>query len=485
MSTLLKFRIVFPIACHLKRKSDLLITMSLSSWVNSNITKANAGMKDIVDKAVKNANETLAEVDVLAAIPDSVMDAKMKSALRDISKIGAEMDKKLSATGKHTYPFLLNVAILRLYIRTRLIREGETKDCCFEDCSLDDDLFAQAFHYLRYSDLSYQQLPRIAERDIIIHELDDGKASNINMPRHIVFFDHLTHSIVVAIRGTASMSDIITDLSVDTEPFVHNGVHMVAHSGIAQAAETLLGPIRAAIAGARRMKGEKYRAYNVVVTGHSLGAGTACLLGMRLSEKQPGGEQPSDVTVFAFAPPPVLSEPAYCPPHCNIHTFVNNSDVVPRCCKLEIYKMLLAVGQIDRLAWDGGKRAHLVATSKQLKPEEMKLLDEACSATNYTPAERSVVESEVPLYAPGTSYVMLPSAIVPSPLNPQASTSKSVSPPSTGTPPPTTGAAGVESKFSKVLHPGALYSGFLFTGDSMLSDHKADNYIKAFVATEK
>jgi hypothetical protein len=443
--------------------------MSFSAWA----TNATAGMKVAVDKAVKQANE----VDLLAAVPESIMDSKMKSALRDISKIGAEMDRKLSATGKLTYPFLLNIALLRLYTKTKNL--SVNSDECFEDCSLDDELFAQAFHYLRYSDLSYQQLPRIAERDVIIHELNDkGAASNINMPRHIVFFDHLTRSIVVAIRGTASMSDIITDLFIDTEPFIHNGTAMVAHSGIAQASRILLGPIKAAIHDAKRMKGGKYADYSVVVTGHSLGAGTACLLGLRLSERPLDGSKPMDVTVFAFAPPPVLSEPAYSPLNCTIHTFINNADIVPRCCKLEIAKMLVTVGLIDKIkAWDAVKRTKLVASSTQLGADDMRLLDEACAESNYSEAERNVVQHEVHLYAPGASYVITPTTAMPSPLNPANVDTKM--PPA----PPT--AATVFNKFRRVLNPSGLYTGYLFTGDSMLSDHKADNYINAFVATAK
>lgn len=448
----------------------LSLKMSFSSWV----TKAKDGMEEVVEKATKQANE----VDLLGAIPESIMDAKMKSALRDISKIGAEMDRKLSATGKLSHNFLLNIAILRLYTKTKSMTE--TKDDCYEDCSLDDELFAQSMHYLRYSDLSYSQLPRIAERDVIIHELNDkGKASNIHMPRYIVFFDHLTRSIVVAIRGTASMSDIITDMAIQSEPFVHNGVSMVAHSGIAQAAQTLLGSVQTAIIDARRRKGGKYSQYGVVVTGHSLGAGTACLLGLRLSEQTGIGTDPMDVTVFAFAPPPVLSEPSYRSANCTIHAFVNNADLVPRCCKREIMKMLLTVGLIDKMVWSSGKRTHLVATTTLLSDEDMKLMDGVCSETNYNDVERAVVENEVQLYIPGTSYVITPTTYTPSPLNPDPESTPSTL---------TSGNAAkvnVVSKFRRVVKPTGLYSGFLFTGDTMLSDHKADNYITAFVATAK
>lgn len=41
----------------------------------------------------------------------------------------------------------------------------------------------------------------------------------VKRPRHIVFLDHLTESVVVSIRGTGSISDVLTDLHLDSKPF--------------------------------------------------------------------------------------------------------------------------------------------------------------------------------------------------------------------------------------------------------------------------
>lgn len=44
--------------------------------------------------------------------------------------------------------------------------------------------------------------------------------THLTVPRYMVFLDHLTKQVVVAVRGTASLSDVITDLYAETTPFL-------------------------------------------------------------------------------------------------------------------------------------------------------------------------------------------------------------------------------------------------------------------------
>ena len=237
-------------------------------------------------------------------------------------------------------------------------------------------------------------------------------ASHVKVPRHMVVLDHLTRSVLVAIRGTTSASDIITDLCMDTVPFLqlstprrgtpsssHSAASkddpasspshadgssgdagscpataprvLYAHEGIADSARALLGPISRAIAHARQRKGGRYKDYRVVLTGHSLGAAVSCLLSLLLSH-----EAGIANTTFAFAPPACLSE-YHITPHSSssaqviagrgsssslldeltkdapvqIYSFVNNEDVVPRCCSRELLHMIEALKRLDALPW--------------------------------------------------------------------------------------------------------------------------------------
>lgn len=70
---------------------------------------------------------------------------------------------------------------------------------------------------------------QISQADIIVSGLD---ARQFGLPKHFVARDKSTESIVVAVRGTNSLSDVLVDLLCDCVPFA-NGY---AHAGMRDAA---------------------------------------------------------------------------------------------------------------------------------------------------------------------------------------------------------------------------------------------------------
>merc|ERR1712194_763972 len=70
--------------------------------------------------------------------------------------------------------------------------------------------------------------------------------------------------------------------------------------------------------------------YRIVITGHSLGAGCASLLGLLLRTSIPSLQDSNNLKVWAFASPPVLDidSARACSPF--VTTVVNNCDVVTR-----------------------------------------------------------------------------------------------------------------------------------------------------------
>lgn len=112
-----------------------------------------------------------------------------------------------------------------------------------------------------------------------------------------VAIDHQTCSVVVSIRGTLSLPDILTDLTAECETlsehdrsngiFCHRGMLLAANYVKRKLEETnLLNEVFSVL-----------QSYSLVITGHSLGAGTASVLALLLRSKYP------TLKCFAFSPP--------------------------------------------------------------------------------------------------------------------------------------------------------------------------------------
>ncbi|XP_030631145.1 sn1-specific diacylglycerol lipase beta isoform X1 [Chanos chanos] len=112
-----------------------------------------------------------------------------------------------------------------------------------------------------------------------------------------VALDHKREAVLVAVRGTLSLKDVLTDLSADCENLSIEGVSgaCYAHKGISQAASYIYKKLvnDGILSQAFNIAPE----YKLVITGHSLGAGTASLLAVLLRSMYP------TLQCYAFSPP--------------------------------------------------------------------------------------------------------------------------------------------------------------------------------------
>uniref|UniRef100_A0A8C4L088 sn-1-specific diacylglycerol lipase n=1 Tax=Equus asinus TaxID=9793 RepID=A0A8C4L088_EQUAS len=209
----------------------------------------------------------------------------------------------------------------------------------------------------------------------------------------LVALDHRKEAIVVAVRGTMSLQDILTDLSAENETL------------------NLECEVQDCSA---------HKEYRLVIVGHSLGAGAAALLAIMLRQSHP------QVRCYAFSPPRgLLSKSLYEYSKSFIVSVVLGDDVIPRLsvtnledlkrrllrviahCNKPKYKILLHGcwyelfgGDPDNLPTelDGGDRGDLTQP----------LLAEQSLLTHWSPAyscsSDSPLESPTkypPLYPPG------------------------------------------------------------------------------------
>jgi len=134
------------------------------------------------------------------------------------------------------------------------------------------------------------ELTGISEEDIIVTKWKSGHFS----PGHIIAIDHSQKAVVLSIRGTFHAKDCLTDLIANYEPFLGG----YAHAGILMAAKQLYKDLTPILL--ENLK--KHEGYQLVIVGHSLGAGTAALFTMLMYS-----EYNIPVHCYAFASPGVVS----------------------------------------------------------------------------------------------------------------------------------------------------------------------------------
>ena len=170
---------------------------------------------------------------------------------------------------------------------SRVIREG----CCFQrkrdHIYMDNRCYCNLYGFSLASGL--------LEGDIFYCSFENEIC---RVPFYIAF-DHEKKTIVVAVRGTFSLSDVVTDLISYTEPILMPGTTggkaHYAHKGIYKSAKWVKERLYADGLLDRAFALEP--GYNLITTGHSLGGGCAALLGLLLKEDYP------DIKCYTYGTP--------------------------------------------------------------------------------------------------------------------------------------------------------------------------------------
>ena len=167
----------------------------------------------------------------------------------------------------------------------------------------------------------------IPEADLVYAQFN----SRLSSVPYCILLDHERSLVVLSIRGSLSLEDIVTDTLVLPEPldeigdrygFDGRGQH--CHAGVLACFENVLQDLQHC-GWLERLLERDYPTYNLRIVGHSLGAGVCALLGYTLRSKFPS------LKVFGFSPPgcTVSWELAT---DCNswMTSFVLDNDIVPR-----------------------------------------------------------------------------------------------------------------------------------------------------------
>jgi sn1-specific diacylglycerol lipase len=148
---------------------------------------------------------------------------------------------------------------------------------------------------------------------------------------YCITVDHEWKSVVLTIRGTLSLEDAVTDLSIRPaslskwgERCSFDGEGEYCHEGMLVSAEWVLRDLeKHGILDKLLLNSDcRYPGYQLYVAGHSLGAGCAAILALMLKPKFPS------LKCLCFEPPAVMT--ARVAEQAFITTFVLDADIVPR-----------------------------------------------------------------------------------------------------------------------------------------------------------
>ncbi|XP_011501832.1 PREDICTED: sn1-specific diacylglycerol lipase alpha [Ceratosolen solmsi marchali] len=198
--------------------------------------------------------------------------------------------------------------------------------CCFPCTHYKDDAIIVEDNCCQCNYAALRRMVEVGEVEVVYatFHVDVGETP------FFVALDYTKRKVVVSIRGTLSMKDVMTDLNAEGEvlPLSPPRDDWLGHKGMVQAAEYIRKKLYEEGIIAKALEKDVSRGTNefgLTLVGHSLGAGTAAILAILLRQEYP------DLTCFAYAPPGgLLSMPAQEYTQEFITSVVIGKDVVPR-----------------------------------------------------------------------------------------------------------------------------------------------------------
>ncbi|XP_015903943.1 diacylglycerol lipase-beta [Parasteatoda tepidariorum] len=242
---------------------------------------------------------------------------------------------------KSTYGWL---AFFDTFRPWNILKLASPTKCCENDSSKIDSCC-----YCNFA--AVQKITKFSDSDIVYASFEN----NIYEPAFYVALDHQKKSIIIAIRGTGSFSDIITD--IDAEPLClpsEDRPFVKCHRGALRSAVYIQKKIDDT--NVLVVTINENPSYTLVVTGHSLGGSTAAVLGFLLKPKYP------NLQCYIYGPMGTISFSGLEDSLDFIFTVVVGDDMSPRLC-----------GEAGRKL-----RKEIIESLKECKVPKYRLLMAAC-----------------------------------------------------------------------------------------------------------
>lgn len=174
---------------------------------------------------------------------------------------------------------------------------------------------------------------------------------------YYVAIDSKTQTALIGVKGTSSMTDMLTDCCAATVPYEldrsfsgdPDGEEIRCHEGILISSKRLAKDLEPFVKDIFIPL-----EYNILLCGHSLGAGAAALASVLLRSHHPDLIKRDAIKVKAFASPPVLDHHSALASLSFITTIVNNSDVITRASLANVEVLLKILSGIQNKLAEAG-----------------------------------------------------------------------------------------------------------------------------------
>ena len=177
----------------------------------------------------------------------------------------------------------------------------------------------------------------IPEEDIYMMNLCDEQVKTL---RFFIAVDRKKKNVVLSIRGSFTVKEILIDIAAFSRPFCGGE----AHSEMANSAEKIWDEAKDTIMQLL----EENPGYGLVLTGHSLGAGAAMLLNILLHENNREKVKGRSIRCFGYASPPVFAGEINKEANEASINYIHDTDVVPFLSVDSVRRMFAALHAVEK-----------------------------------------------------------------------------------------------------------------------------------------